>query len=193
MLLGVGASLSACVETQNYATRFGSPVPDSLSISSRSSIPDDLETSMQVYLTGYSFWDNTPPGSAQIARPVIHSRAGGIGTYSDPITLAVGHAKFGSHSRMDFPTGTRFYVPSLKKYAIVEDLCGDGPLPQNGPCHSGHQGLPWIDIYVGGRSVDKSAVNKCMYSITGIQSVLVNPAAGHPVVPGEIATSTCRL
>ena len=42
------------------------------------------------FITGYTWWDNSPPGSAQIARPVLHQRAGGNGTYSDPITVAVG-------------------------------------------------------------------------------------------------------
>ena len=126
--------------------------------------------SMQVYLTGYSYWDNTPRGSAQIARPVVHRQAGGIGTYSDPITVAVGHSKSAGRSRMDFPTGTRFYFPNLQKYGIVEDLCGDGPRPQNGPCHSGYRGLAWLDIYVGGRSTGEAASNQCMRSITGAAS-----------------------
>ena len=148
--------------------------------------------SMQVYLTGYSFWDNTPRGSARIARPVVHRQAGGTGTYSDPVTVAVGHSKSGGRSRMDFPAGTRFYFPRLQKYGIVEDLCGDGPRPQDGPCHSGRGGLAWLDIYVGGRSVGSSASNQCMNAITGVQNVIMNPSPGLPVRQGEIALSTCR-
>lgn len=48
------------------------------------------ERRMTVFLTGYSYWDNTPPASAIIGRPVIHTIAAGIGTYDDPVTLAVG-------------------------------------------------------------------------------------------------------
>ncbi len=149
------------------------------------------DVQLSIYLTGYSFWDNTPPGSAQIAKPVIHRSAGGIGTYKDPITVAVGHTKIGGRRQMDFPAGTRFYFPRLEKYGIVEDLCGDGPRPQDGPCHSGYNGLAWLDIYVGGRSTGAAAANSCMYAITGVQKVIINPSAGYRVSPGEIATSHC--
>ena len=82
------------------------------------------ERRMTVFLTGYSYWDNTPPGSAIIGRPVIHEFAGGSGTWADPITLAVGwRIYFGRHFE-DYEPGTRFYIPRLRKYAIVEDLCG---------------------------------------------------------------------
>ncbi|MCB1155469.1 hypothetical protein KDL45_17550, partial [bacterium] len=139
-----------------------------------------------------SFWDNTPRGSARIARPVVHRQAGGTGTYSDPVTVAVGHSKSGGRSRMDFPAGTRFYFPRLQKYGIVEDVCGDGPRPQDGPCHSGYGGLAWLDIYVGGRSVGSSSADRCMNSITGVQNVILNPSPGLAVRQGEIALSTCR-
>ncbi len=148
-------------------------------------------TSMKIYLTGYSYWDNTPRGSTQIARPVIHRRAGGTGTYDDPITVAVGHSISGGRNRMDFPAGTRFYFPNLRKYGIVEDVCGDGPRPQNGPCHTGHNGLPWLDIYVGGRSVSSAVADRCMRSITGVQTAVINPVSGLPVREGEITLSTC--
>ena len=46
------------------------------------------EQRFTAYLTGYSYWDNTPPGSSAIARPVVHRRAGGSGTYNDPVTIA---------------------------------------------------------------------------------------------------------
>ncbi|WP_424978244.1 hypothetical protein [Leisingera sp. S232] len=149
------------------------------------------EQTMNVFLTGYSYWDNTPRGSAQIARPVIHQQAGGTGTYEDPITLAVGHEKRNGRSYMDYPAGTKFYVKNLQKYAIVEDLCGDGPKPQTGPCHSGYQGHDWLDIYVGGQGLDENWVDRCMNRITGIQQVILNPGPGYLVAPGEIAASGC--
>lgn len=174
----------------DYSTRLRTDFGNSTS-ASVSSVSAKSEQSMNVYLTGYSYWDNTPRGSAQIARPVIHRSAGGIGTYDDPITLAVGHVKRGSRSTMDYPAGTRFYIQNLRKYAIVEDLCGDGNNPQNGPCHSGYQGHAWLDIYVGGRSVGESVSNSCMNRITGIQNVIMDPHPGYAVLPGEISTSTC--
>ncbi len=161
--------------------------------------PGGIETStrsqsipMQVYLTGYSYWDNTPPGSSAIALPQIRSRAGGTGTYRDPITLAVGHVKNGSRSTPDFRPGTRFYIQKLRRYAIVEDVCGDGPKPQLGPCHTGYQGRPWLDIWVGGKRVDKGFVHSCMYRLTGLQQVIRNPEPGLPVEVGEISASGCR-
>ena len=164
----------------------------STNLNYRDTIAPPVETPMNAYLTGYSYWDNTPRGSAQIARPVIHRSAGGIGTYSDPITLAVGHVKNGGRSIMDYPAGTRFYIKRLRKYAIVEDLCGDGNRPQDGPCHSGHRGHDWIDIYVGGRRMAEAAVDACMRHITGIQPVILNPQPGHPVEPVEIASTGFR-
>ncbi len=153
--------------------------------------PVTAEQSMTVYLTGYSYWDNTPRGSAQIARPVIHRSAGGVGTYSDPVTLAVGHQKRGSRNTMDFPKGTRFYFPNIRKYAIVEDLCGDGNSPQNGPCHSGYNGYVWLDIYVGGRKTGERVANNCMHRLTGIQSVLINPSPSYRVSSGELSETGC--
>lgn len=197
-VFAVGTALAGCSISPNqvqgtghdYSTRlrtdFGSSAEAAVN-ETRS----NQEQTMNVFLTGYSYWDNTPRGSAQIARPVIHRSAGGTGTYADPITLAVGHVKRGSRSTMDYPAGTRFYIQNLKKYAIVEDLCGDGNAPQNGPCHSGYQGYDWIDIYVGGRSTGESHSDACMNSITGIQTVILNPQPGYEVLPGEISTSTC--
>lgn len=150
------------------------------------------ETEFSAFLTGYSYWDNTPPGSAAIARPVIHREAGGVGTYEDPITLAVGHVIEPFKHTMDYPAGTRFYFPRIRKYAVVEDLCGDGRRPQDGPCHSGHKGHPWLDIYVGGKKTTAKHAEWCMRKITGVQRATMNPKPGYPVVPGEIVMTDCK-
>lgn len=188
----IGA-VAGCMSTENAVTR-QLVTPDSYASNGLSDITyaSGGGGTIEAYVTGYSFWDNTPPGSAQIARPVVHRRAGGTGTYHDPVTVAVGHVKNGGRSLMDYPAGTRFYFPRLKKYGIAEDLCGDGPHPQNGPCHVGYQGHPWLDIYVGGRSVGSSAADRCMNAITGIQTVIMAPSPTLPVDRGEIALSSCR-
>ncbi|HSG54645.1 MAG TPA: hypothetical protein VLA45_04250, partial [Paracoccaceae bacterium] len=134
------------------------------------------EESFAAYVTGYSYWDNTPPGSSEISHPVVHRRAGGTGTYDDPITLAVGHQIIGGRDLLDYQAGTRFYLKSLRKYAIVEDTCGDGFRPQAGPCHTGYKGNPWLDIYVDGAGSRRAASDQCMNKITRIQTVIVNPA-----------------
>lgn len=145
------------------------------------------------YLTGYSYWSNTPAGSAAISHSVIHRQAGGRGTYEDPITLAVGHSIRNRVQTLDFPAGTMFYIKRLRRYAIVEDTCGNGPRPQNGPCHTGHRGHPWLDIYVGGRSAGRARTDSCLRRITGLQEIIINPRPGYPVRRGEIASRGCPI
>lgn len=146
-----------------------------------------------VYLTGYTYWDNTPPGSAEIARPVLRQKAGGTGTWASPITIAVGHRIENGRQTLDFPAGTRFYLPRLQKYAIVEDVCGDGPTPQNGPCHSGHNGRPWLDIWLGGKSMSAAETDACARRITAVQPIILDPPKDLPVHKGEIASNGCRV
>ncbi|GKY88056.1 hypothetical protein [Sinisalibacter aestuarii] len=151
------------------------------------------EQRFTAFLTGYTYWDNTPPGSAAIARPVVHRRAGGTGTFKDPITIAVGHSIVGSRQTLDFPAGTKFYIESLRKYAIVEDVCGDGAQPQNGPCHSGKNGHPWLDLYLGGASASVQVATACANRITRLQTLVINPGPDYPVAPGEVVDSGCRV
>src|SRR5262245_22997643 len=92
---------------------------------------------IRAFISGYSFADNTPANSSQISNPTVHTAAGGTGTYADPVTVGVGHVATGTTSVLDWPAGTRFYLPNLRRYLIVEDTCGDGERPQDGPCHVG--------------------------------------------------------
>lgn len=138
----------------------------------------NAEQRVDAWITGYTFWDNTPPGSAAIARPVIHDEAGGIGTWEDPITIAVGRGHAGWH----YAPGTRIYLEDLEKYAVVEDLCG--------ACGSGRAGRPHLDLYIGGQNTSARTANACAMKITAVQSIVVNPAPGYDVAPGEVA-ETC--
>ena len=63
---------------------------------SRPNVGDGGGRRSQIFVTGYTYWDNSPPGSAQIARPQVHDRAGGVGTWKDPITVAVRAGRFPS-------------------------------------------------------------------------------------------------
>ncbi len=141
------------------------------------------EKTISAYLTGYSYYDNTPAGSAEIMHPVIHSTAGGSGTYSDPITLAVGV----SGGSWTYSPGTKFYVPLLHKYFIAEDSGGSQLTNPRGGADA------WLDLWVGGGSSGKSATNSCMNSFTGTHSVIVNPSSGYAVVSGGVADSGCDL
>ena len=156
-------------------------------------IPNGQPQTLQVYLTGYSFWDNTPPGTVDISHPVLHRFAGGMGTFSNPITLAVGHRIEMGEDIPDIQPGTVFYLPALRKYAIVEDTCGDGLTPQNEPCHIGHNGHLWLDIYVDGASSLKQESESCMAKITGLQPAIMDPAANNSVVVGPITEGGCYV
>jgi hypothetical protein len=170
-----------------------SPAPAPTKATATSSLPSasGQEVSMKAYVTGYSYWDNTPAGTAGISHGVIHAQAGGTGTYNDPITLAVGHSIVGGKDILDYPAGTKFYLPYLQKYAIVEDTCGDGSAPQNGPCHTGYQGNVWIDIYVDGQNVSRSSSDDCMDTLTGVHTIIKNPDASHTVKVGSITGTGC--
>jgi hypothetical protein len=122
---------------------------------------------------------------------VIHEVAAGTGTYTDPITVAVGHSIVDGRDILDWPAGTRFYLPTVRRYFIVEDTCGDGPRPQDEPCHAG---LPhaadtastWLDIWIDGRDATLEQATRCAEAVTGVHSVVVKPPAGYPVEPGPI-------
>lgn len=144
------------------------------------------EISFKAYLTAYTYWDNTPPGSADIAYPIVHQKAGGTGTYADPITVAVGHSIVGGTDAPDYPPGTKFYMPYLRKYFIVEDTCGDGAEPQNGPCHSGFEGHPWLDLWIDGATGTSDASTMCAIAVTAVHMILKNPAPNYVVVPGSV-------
>ena len=154
-------------------------------------VPNGQPQAFQAYVTGYSFWDNTPPGTVDISHPVIHRFAGGMGTFSNPITLAVGHRIVEGEDILDFPAGLRFYLPRLRKYAVVEDTCGDGPFPQDGPCHAGNNGLIWLDIYVDGVQAGKAESATCMNAITGAQPVVMDPGPNMSVVVGPVTEGGC--
>ena len=155
------------------------------------------------YVTGYGWWDNTPAGSSDISNPVIHTKAGGTGTYADPVTVAVGHSLATGKDVLDYPQGTKFYIPNVKKYFIVEDTCGDGGAPQNIGCHqlygtaNGNDADPgatkWVDIWIGGASATHTASDNCENALTKVQTMIVNPKATYAVVSGDILQSgVCR-
>ena len=128
---------------------------------------------ISVELTGYSWFDNTPPGSSEVANPIVHQKAGGVGSYADPITVAVANGSF--------KAGTRFYVASLKRYLIVEDS-------------GASSGKNHLDVWIGGKGGSKSGVSKCMDRFTGKSTAEQNPPAGRPVLSGPIyGAGGCRL
>ncbi|HEX4249500.1 MAG TPA: hypothetical protein VH008_16675 [Pseudonocardia sp.] len=129
---------------------------------------------VRVELTGYSFHDNTPAGSAEVSNPILHKTAGGRGSYADPITVAV-------PSDSNFDPGTRFYLSSVRRYAIVED--------SGASSSSGNH----LDLWVDGEGGSESAVEACMDQLTGETTAEVNPPPGRPVILGPIFEGSCHL
>ena len=142
--------------------------------------PSSDEIRFTAYVTGFSYWDNDPPGSTDIALPVIHDGAGGIGTYADPITVAVGWTG-GRNYNPFYPKGTKFYFPHLERYGIVEDLCAS--------CTNG-----WLDIYVDGKTSSNRSADRCMNQLTGNYEVIKNPDDSRPVTVGVISSyNNCHI
>jgi hypothetical protein len=154
----------------------------------RQSSNGGAEQTVQAYMTGYSVFDNTPPGSPDISHPILHQTAGGTGTFDDPITVAVGHSFIDGQDVMDWPAGTKFYGPNLRRYLIAEDTCGDGSTPQNGPCHVGFPSpaTTWLDIWIDGEGGSSQGADDCMDSITAVWDVLANPQPNYPVVAESV-------
>jgi 3D (Asp-Asp-Asp) domain-containing protein len=120
-------------------------------------------------ITFYAAKDNDPPGSRSIAFPgILHSQAGGSGTFSDPLTFAAAEGVF--------KPGTKVYVPDVQRYFILEDICAT--------CSGSH-----IDLWAG--AADDNGVLSCEEALTrnGARPYEVNPPAGRPVVAGALYRS----
>jgi hypothetical protein len=117
----------------------------------------------------YGARTNEPRGSRDIAYPkVMHGKAGGTGTFDDPLTFA---------AREDaFKLGTKIYVPDVQRYFILEDLC---------PQCSG----TGLNLWAG--PADDSGLIDCTKSLarSGDRGYVVNPPSGLPVVPGDLYQS----
>ena len=145
-------------------------------------------------MTFYGYFDNSPPGTA-IAHPVLHSGAGGVGTFDDPITFAVA-----PEVQNKVPAGTIMYIPSLKKYFIMEDDCtssGPGGVPVQGQGCDGElkAGINEFDLWIDGDPHKNAADNPgsgsgnndsnmtdCEDTLTASKvTVIMNATDGQPV------------
>jgi LysM repeat protein len=187
---GQSIHLAASAQTTSAAQPANTTTTTKTQTQTQSQAPAAGEKRFSAYTTGYGWPDNTPKGSAEISHSILHLLAGGTGTYADPITVAVGHTIASGKDTLDYPAGTKFYIPNLRKYFITEDTCGDGKTPQNGPCHTGYQGHPWLDLWVGGNSGNQKQTLACEENITDLHMVIQNPASNYAVIPGDV-TSSC--
>ncbi len=90
--------------------------------------------------------------------------AGGVGTFDDPITVAAGEGN------STLPPGTLVYIPGLKKYFLVEDICRN--------CST-----DWIDLWMESNAgSNASVVLQCEDNWTGDvtqrKEVWPNPPSG---------------
>jgi hypothetical protein len=143
--------------------------------------PAPAAKQLNIWLTGYSWQDNTPPGSSVVGEPVLHQQAGGTGTFADPITVAVP----GHQGAMAWQPGTRFYLPTVKRYVIVEDS-GASRAPVGTDAH--------LDMWIGGQDGTLAATNACEDTLTGRVAAELNPPNNLPVLVGPIyANQRCNI
>lgn len=152
------------------AAKKAAKVPSKVTAAAKSTGPVQQK---KIWLTGYSYQDNTPAGSSIVSTPVLHKEAGGTGTYADPITVAVPGKGNGI-----WKSGSRFYLPTVKRYVIAEDT-GASKAPSG---QDGH-----LDMWIGGQGGTKSATDSCMDKITatGVPAQY-NPPSTLPVIHGPI-------
>ena len=135
--------------------------------------------------TFYGAKDNCPPGGA-IAfpsnKPGRHEQAGGLGTAADPITFA------GVKTR-EAP-GSLIYVPSLKKYFVMEDSCEECVHQWR------HNKKFHVDLWMGPDTVSPGPeLIACENALTSMHRVVLrDPPRTLTVDPAPIfANGTCSI
>jgi hypothetical protein len=86
---------------------------------------------------------------------------------------------------MAWQPGTRFYLPTVKRYVIVEDS-GASRAPAGTDTH--------LDMWIGGQDGTLAATNACEDSLTGRVAAELNPPNNLPVIVGPIyANQRCNI
>jgi hypothetical protein len=154
------ASVAPPASTEASLTPSGQPIGAAPTTEAPSTPPSEIR---KYVITFYGAADNDPAGSTAVAHPDIQPRAGGTGTYKNPLTFAVREGMNG------LKPGARIYVPGVEKYFIFADDCTTSPSAVNG-CATD------LDLYVGNPSTSK-AVLGCEDALTpdGRAEVVVNP------------------
>jgi hypothetical protein len=143
-------------------------------------------TNVKAFMTLYGWADNSPPGPG-IAHSCLHGSAGGVGTFSDPVTFATDVNELGWCQVI--------YVPYMKRYFIHEDECSE--------CDSDWTRfhLYRFDMWAGGdansrKAPEKRALRACESTWTRANAVndpanptvIVDPPSNLPVTTAPIFT-----
>ena len=123
----------------------------------------------ETLVTLYCWYENSPPGCS-IAYPLIHSCAGGVGSFSNPTRFATDENRIRS--------GTIIYYAPLERYFIMEDDCTACDEDWTGQGPDGGPGYRHIDPWPHGAAGDNaSALFACEDSWTsnGQVPVIVDP------------------
>lgn len=195
-----------------FVAACGTPEPaDAQDDQALGEIPSELSAPLaantklsNVYITWYGFNDNSCQVESDhncntIAFPksdgfaVPHNFATeGKGTFADPITFATAAKDSGSPA--EFAPGTKIYVPSVRKYFVMEDQCaecGQEWFPNKGYYH--------VDLWMGPSvgSADGPLMN-CEEKLTigapkkGTGVIIVNPSSDLPVdTTALFSNNTC--
>jgi hypothetical protein len=130
------------------------------------------------YVTFYGFDDNdhgnpTHLGTDVISHTSVHDSANeDLGTYEQPGTLAADVAFLSP--------GTKVYVPTLKRYYVMEDTCRE--CSEDWLLYKPH-----IDLYVSGTGPELAA---CQERLTMESTeIFIDPPPGLPVRPGSACGS----
>ncbi len=131
-------------------------------------------------VTFYRWDEKGNPGNG-IAYPhsaypqTLHEVSSGIGSFSDPLSIATNTSAF--------PPGARMYAPYIQKYLIVEDICPECDNKQ-------------IDIWLNSDGRNQTLGDDCAGKYTrDSEPIEINPPAGRAVSTANLfdpATGTCR-
>jgi Ricin-type beta-trefoil lectin domain len=134
-------------------------------------------TTVDIYATYYGWYDNTPPGCAT----AYSGCAGGIGTYTSPITFA--------SDTQEFPVGTILYYPTVEKYFVMGDSCQECTEDWQGHGPDGGPVLHHVDLWIGGEAGNEFDAINCEDALTQglpdgaplLTPFIENPPANEPV------------